>query len=896
MNFLSNVIIGPIKTLLEIFFNFFYKVTRSNGISVIGLSFVVTLGCLPLYVVAEKWQEIERQTQKKMKGGLDRIKKAFSGDERYMITQTFYREHQYSPIMSLRSSFGLLIQIPFFIAAYSFLSNLQTLNGTPFFFIRDLGKPDGLLRLGNFQINFLPIAMTLINMISGAIYTKGHPLREKIQVYGMALLFLVVLYKSPAGLVLYWTMNNVLSMVKNIFYKMKNPLKVLHILASIAAVAIAIFFFRTKSKLYIVFFSLFAVFVILLPLILKYVTKVVSYIFSLLDIYPKTRCIIFVLTCITLAITAGITIPAIIIDSSSSDYFYIDTYTTPFPFIFHSFSQAIGLFVFWPICIYALMSQKVKDTITLIWVSMALTGLANCFIFSGNYGLMNVDFSLMDEAQSFNLPPLASVLQVLVTIAIFAAIILSIKKKPAILRSVFGITLISIIGVSVWTLSSINRNFKGTTPQHSITELKPEFHFSKEGQNVLVFMADRFESAFMQDILNEHPNLKSKLDGFTYFPNTVSMSYNTSLGAPGLFGGYDFTPWEVNKRKELSIREKHNQSLLVMPTLFTNSGFDVTVTNLPYENYNQQPVEQIYKDLPNLRRVKTQGAYTEYWYKSNNMKPPVQTSFLLKRNMIFFSLFKLTPPQLRVITYGLGYRLLSNPYSEFAYTIDTYAPMDFLSELSDTHAKGNQFILFDTELPHAAGLLQAPEYIPVENYTNTSSSRFSLDWHYNVDCATLLRLAEFFEWMKANGVYDNTRIIIVSDHGNGTQTGLFNQQIPNCPKIKEEFQALLMIKDFGSRGELSFDNTFMTNADVPTEALKGICENPKNPFTGNPLNVEDKSKYVKISSAPMQSLRTRDDKAFTVGDNEWITVHTDIFNDDNWSYYNIKSEEYQEAN
>jgi hypothetical protein len=36
--------------------------------------------------------------------------------------------------------------------------------------------------------------MTLINIVSGAIYTKGFPLREKVQLYLMALIFLVLLY------------------------------------------------------------------------------------------------------------------------------------------------------------------------------------------------------------------------------------------------------------------------------------------------------------------------------------------------------------------------------------------------------------------------------------------------------------------------------------------------------------------------------------------------------------------------------------------------------------------------------------------------------------------------------------------------------------------------------
>ena len=128
--FFYNLIISPIYNILEFFYVFFSAVT-SKGLSVIALSFVVTLFCLPLYMIAEKWQKQERDTQDGTitYDGIDikRIKKAFKGDEQYMILNTFYRENHYSPIYALRSSFSLLIQIPFFIAAYSFLSNLEEL-------------------------------------------------------------------------------------------------------------------------------------------------------------------------------------------------------------------------------------------------------------------------------------------------------------------------------------------------------------------------------------------------------------------------------------------------------------------------------------------------------------------------------------------------------------------------------------------------------------------------------------------------------------------------------------------------------------------------------------------------------------------------------------------------
>jgi hypothetical protein len=140
----------------------------------------------------------------------------------------YYRECDYKPIYALRSSFSILIQIPFFLAAYLFLSNHPDLKGLSFRFIKDLGAPDGMINIAGRTFNLLPIIMTVANCISGAIYSKGHPVREKAQIYALAAVFLVILYASPAGLVLYWAMNNILSLVKNIFYKMRHPLRMLY--------------------------------------------------------------------------------------------------------------------------------------------------------------------------------------------------------------------------------------------------------------------------------------------------------------------------------------------------------------------------------------------------------------------------------------------------------------------------------------------------------------------------------------------------------------------------------------------------------------------------------------------------------------------------------------------
>ena len=206
-----SLVIYPLTQIIEFVYSFCYKIFSNTGISIIGVSCAVSLLTLPLYIVAEGWQQVERNIQKKMKPEVDKIKAVFHGNEQYMILSTYYRQNHYHPIMSLRSAFGLLIQIPFFTAAYSCLSHMSALQGQSFLFIRNMGQPDALFTIGNFNVNVLPIAMTLINMVSGTLYTRGLSLRDKIQTYGLALVFVVILYDSPAGLVMYWTMNNLFS-------------------------------------------------------------------------------------------------------------------------------------------------------------------------------------------------------------------------------------------------------------------------------------------------------------------------------------------------------------------------------------------------------------------------------------------------------------------------------------------------------------------------------------------------------------------------------------------------------------------------------------------------------------------------------------------------------------
>ena len=145
---LYNIIIAPIELVVEIVFELLFRLVGHNqGIAVIGVSVAISLLTLPLYRRADAVQQKERDTQKRLAYRVNRIKKAFKSDERFMMLQTYYRENGYSPLYALRGMLSLLLEIPFFIAAYHFLSHLEVLRGASFGFITDLGKPDGLIHL-----------------------------------------------------------------------------------------------------------------------------------------------------------------------------------------------------------------------------------------------------------------------------------------------------------------------------------------------------------------------------------------------------------------------------------------------------------------------------------------------------------------------------------------------------------------------------------------------------------------------------------------------------------------------------------------------------------------------------------------------------------------------------
>jgi arylsulfatase A-like enzyme len=142
--------------------------------------------------------------------------------------------------------------------------------------------------------------------------------------------------------------------------------------------------------------------------------------------------------------------------------------------------------------------------------------------------------------------------------------------------------------------------------------------------------------------------------------------------------------------------------------------------------------------------------------------------------------------------------------------------------------------------------------------------------------AAMLQLAEWFDYMRENDVYDNTRIILVSDHGRDLYQ--LEDLVLDDGTDASRFYPLLMVKDFESEGFSSSD-TFMTNADVPSLATKDLIENPVNPFTGKEINSNEKTAHDQYIIAS-ENFDVTDDNTFE--SSKWFSVHDNLWDLSNW--------------
>lgn len=910
-NVIYTIIIYPLEFLFEIVFYLANRLTANPGLSIIVLSLTVNFFVLPLYIRADALQKEEKEIEDRLSFRVKRIKEAFKGDERFMMLQTYYRLNDYKTAYVFRSTLPLMLQIPFFIAAFRFLSNLKLLQGFSFGPITDLGTPDGMITIAGTAVNVLPVLMTLINIISGTIYSKGSSVKDKVQLYGIALIFLLLLYRSPAGLVFYWTLNNLFSLIKNIFYKLKRPAMVLGWISFACGIILMVYvlpknIYSMRQKSFVAALGT----ALLLPTISRYLPRIRI---KVDNISNKKTEVIYWLSILLISLTIGGLIPSTLVSSSTQDFIDVSIMNDPAQYVIYSMCISFGLFVIWMGIYYLLMGCKERIIFSYIAWTASIVFILDYMFFGTELGIMS-NRLIFDDEPAFSIQEIVINLIVIV-IAVVVCIVL-LKKSHRFVTTLLASGILITTGFITNNMVHIIREYNEIIRIVSASEGEPEFSLSTRGKNVAVIMLDRYISYYIPYIFNEDPSLYDSFQGFTYYPNTVSFGIATNFGAPGLFGGYEYTPQKMNKRDDELLVDKHNEALKLMPAIFSDNGYNVTVVDVPYANYKQITDLSIYDEYPEVRK-----------FLAAKRIGDVQTVESLDasgRKFFCYGVFKSAPVIVQPGIYNRGnYNSMEDKYQGNSDIdmmegqvwdgianakgidkdfVDDYGVLESFVDFTKIHDDdSDNFFMIDNETPHDAVLLSLPDYTPSAVVDNTAygDSQFvkydaygnKIDLHeitnlkhYHVDMAAFRELAKWFDYLKEQGVYDNTRIIIVSDHGFKLKV---NDDLMFKDKNGEEWNCMwlsstLLEKDFNATG-YTVNSEFMTNADVPTMAFENIIKDPINPFTGKRVN-SDMKFNEKLELAFSHDWNVNENNGYRYKETDWLSVHDDIFKKENWEY------------
>lgn len=775
-------LIAPIRWALLEVLQFAYSLTHSHGLALIVLSVVFNLLLMPAYHWAEKVQARERAIQQRMRSKIDEFRAVFKGQELHMMLRQLYQLHGYHPAYALRALAPLAIQIPFFIAAFGLLSDYAPFNGASFLFIDDLARPDGLLA----GANLLPLVMTAVNLLALELYARQLTSGQWAQGVGVALIFLVLLYASPSGLVLYWTFNNVLSLAKSAWYARDG----------IGGVPQRSHLMRLMGDLLGVWRS--------------------GRTQRLLDSLSGTIGRTYWLACACLFMLVIVALP--IGFASLEDN--VDGLSGYIPFVLSA-----ALLSSIPALLLCTIAYRLFSPAWRAWTSVlafCVTTLALVFAF-----VQQPDAGMLDNFVFFTPQALAPgagslALDLFLTGAVIMFSLWLAVRHPNALRNVLGVLLLTSvlsIGASLWSLDKrIDQTLAVAAPDTTL------FRYSRTEPNVLLIFLDGAMSGYIPAILEDEPQLKTQLLGFSWYPNVISSGNRTINGLPSVFGGPDYTVGAINARQDGSLKEKVSDAYRLYVENFHAQGYDVQYSD-PFwfglvrsgdcDLFNQQ-----YAKTGKGRCIHSIGQGVQE--RKRKVTSEQSSDFFqgLTKQYLAITLFRIAPHSLKNAIYDGG-QWLSMSFA-WKKRLDKYLNNFFslhaLPQVSSLDSDRPTFNFITNETPRAPFLLD-DDCLPTDardGKVSRVAPRFKdaeTQKIFETHRCVLLGVGEFVSWMREQGVLDNTYIVLASDHGWVSDNPLLDG-IPGQRKYAM-YQAFLMVKPFNADHTLREDPTYIANFNVP---------------------------------------------------------------------------------
>jgi YidC/Oxa1 family membrane protein insertase len=230
----SAPLIGWLAEILRVLLDLFYRLIPNYGVAILLLTLVIKLLFWPLtnksFQSTAKMQALQpkmKELQAKYKENPQKLNAEMA---------VLYKKEGVSP---LGGCLPLLLQMPIFFALYNLLSTHFELRGASFIagWIGDLSAPDAvvsfapftipLLRMEISSLRLLPFLMLATTFLQSKVSQSTTPTDKNmaLMTYAMPIVFFFILYNMPSGLVLYWTAQNLLGIVQQLFYNAQRKKK-----------------------------------------------------------------------------------------------------------------------------------------------------------------------------------------------------------------------------------------------------------------------------------------------------------------------------------------------------------------------------------------------------------------------------------------------------------------------------------------------------------------------------------------------------------------------------------------------------------------------------------------------------------------------------------------------
>ena len=207
------------------FMNMIYSVVPNYGLAIILITIIIKIILWPLGSKSYKSMSEMKRVQPLITG----IREKYKDDKKKQNEEIMglYRTYKINP---MGGCLPMVVQIPVFFALYRMLYEAIELRHAPFIgWISDLSAPDRLFNFG-FSIPFMepPYGIPVLTLVMGATMflqqkmspPMGDPAQAKMMML-MPIVFTFIFINFSSGLVLYWLVNNVLSISQQYYIQKK---------------------------------------------------------------------------------------------------------------------------------------------------------------------------------------------------------------------------------------------------------------------------------------------------------------------------------------------------------------------------------------------------------------------------------------------------------------------------------------------------------------------------------------------------------------------------------------------------------------------------------------------------------------------------------------------------